>query len=81
MRQFDKKGQMLAKLIPSPGGKVAPEGGRKRNAGRNSKISNIQRPVKKFGFRTEVLRSLNNLENFQITARIPLQSPPDGGDS
>ena len=45
--QIVKKRPIQAKPIPSPGGKVAPEGGRKRNSGRNLKVCTTRRPTKR----------------------------------
>ena len=49
--QIVKKRPIQAKLIPSPGGKVAPEGGRKRNSGRNLKVRTTRRPTKRLDLR------------------------------
>ena len=44
------------KPIPSPGERVAPEGGRERNSGRNLKVSTSKQTSSKAEAREEVFR-------------------------
>ena len=72
--------ELVKKSIPSPGGRVAPKGSGEECG---------QEPESKYNIKDLLLswtkiqpwsRSLR-FRSSNVSARIPLQSPPDGGDS
>ena len=48
--------QLIEVPIPSPGERVAPEGGRERNSGRNLKVSTSKQTASKAEVQEEVFR-------------------------
>ena len=63
------------RTIPSPGEKVAPEGGRKRNAGGNLKVSTTAQAYSRAGCKTIPGKKSVCYPRLNMIARIPLQSP------
>ena len=65
---------LAANPMPSPGGRVAPEGGRERNSGRNLQASTTQQTSNSVTTKTARLWRSLPFQNHYVTARIPLQS-------
>ena len=63
------------RTIPSPGEKVGPEGGRKRNAGGNLKVSTTAQAYSRAGCKTIPRKKSVCYPRLNMIARIPLQSP------
>ena len=60
--------------IPSPGGRVAPEGGRERNSGGKLEVRTTVRPDES-RFQYKLRNKSEHFSASRIFARIPLQSP------
>ena len=72
--------ELVKKSIPSPGGRVAPKGSGEECGQEPESKYNIKDLLLSWTIIQPWSRSLR-FRSSNVAARIPLQSPPDGGDS